>query len=188
MLTSSRAALRPRSGSAPAPRPRVRLVPMGTFTGAALRVERLSIGVHADELHSFESEVDHRVDGVAARATDTNHLDTRLVLLGLVGKLDRETSFSLPPGCGFAASSTRCSGACLPQVEPSSLIRLSPLVLSRCLSVCCLAKPAQNAALSQLQNPSSFAGAASLGGSLRRAPGRSRRAAGVAPRRAGCAP
>jgi hypothetical protein len=34
-VTSSRAALRPRSGSAPAPRPRVMFCPMCSFVGAA---------------------------------------------------------------------------------------------------------------------------------------------------------
>ncbi len=69
----------------------------GDFHRRQVRVQRLSVGVHADELHSFEAEVDHRVDGIAARAAYTNHLDACLVRLGLVGKFDRERHFRVPP-------------------------------------------------------------------------------------------
>ena len=39
-------------------------------------------------LDALEAELHHRVDGVPAGATDAHHLDARLVLLRLFGKLD----------------------------------------------------------------------------------------------------
>jgi hypothetical protein len=62
-----------------------------------VRVERLRVGVDDDELDPFEAEVDHRVDGVSAGAAAADHLDARLVLLGLVRELDRKTH-DHPPG------------------------------------------------------------------------------------------
>jgi hypothetical protein len=95
--TSSSAALRPFSGSAagggfgagPEAAGHVR-ADVDLRRGRA-RAEGLRVGVHDDELHAFEAEVDHRVDGVAARATAADHLDARVVAGGLVGKIDRET-------------------------------------------------------------------------------------------------
>ncbi len=78
--TSSRAALRPRSGSAPAPRPRVTDGADGELGRSRVRVQRLSVGVDDDELDPFEAEVDHRVDGVAAGAPNADHLDAGFVL------------------------------------------------------------------------------------------------------------
>ena len=94
-----------------------------------VRVERLRVGVDDDELDAFEAEVDHRVDGVAAGAAAADDLDPRLVVLRLVGELDRETH-DRPPGPSTASSrSTSTARSHLPgasSCDPSmSRIRTS---------------------------------------------------------------
>ncbi len=59
--------------------------------GCRVGVQRLRVGVDRDELDAFESKVNHRVDGVAARAANTDDFDTRLVSARLVGEFYRET-------------------------------------------------------------------------------------------------
>jgi hypothetical protein len=55
---------------------------------SGVRTKRLRVGVDADELDPFESEVDHRVDRVAARTPDAHHFDAGLVHARLLRKLD----------------------------------------------------------------------------------------------------
>ncbi len=43
--------------------------------------QRLRVGVHGDELDTFEAGVDHAVDGVDATAADADHLDDREIIL-----------------------------------------------------------------------------------------------------------
>ena len=50
--------------------------------------ERLSVGIGDDELHAFQGGADHVVDGVSARATDTDDGDTRLNLGLLLGETE----------------------------------------------------------------------------------------------------
>jgi hypothetical protein len=47
-------------------------------------LERLRVGVGADELHAREPAVDHVLDGIAAAAADADDLDDRSVFVGLV--------------------------------------------------------------------------------------------------------
>src|SRR5262249_8069934 len=70
--------------------------------GRCVRVERLRVGVDDDELDPFQAEVDHRVDGVAARSSATDHFDARLVLLLLVRELDGKTHDLASRGPAFA--------------------------------------------------------------------------------------
>ena len=51
----------------------------------------LGVGVDGDELDALEPQVDHRVDGVATRATDADHLDASVVGHVVVSKFDRKT-------------------------------------------------------------------------------------------------
>ena len=71
---SSSAALRPASGLAPAPSP---VLPRRSFLCATLAIQRLRIGVRRDELDAHHAFTNHVVNGVAAGATDTDHLDDR---------------------------------------------------------------------------------------------------------------
>jgi hypothetical protein len=51
----------------------------------AAAVERLRVGVGADELHPLHALRDHVLDGVAAAAAHTDHLDLRaLVELSII--------------------------------------------------------------------------------------------------------
>jgi hypothetical protein len=43
-------------------------------------LERLRIGVHADEFHALHAAVDHVLHGITARAADADHLDDGAVL------------------------------------------------------------------------------------------------------------
>src|SRR5262249_52537111 len=86
--------LRIRTG-AEATRDRVADVQLGR---SAVLVQGLRVGVHDDELHAFEPEVDRRIDGVTARPTAPHHLDASLVFALLVCKLDRKAHDALPPG------------------------------------------------------------------------------------------
>ena len=54
-----------------------------SLTGAALRLQRLQVGVGDDELDAVESGLHHAVDGVAAAAADADHLDARAGVLAL---------------------------------------------------------------------------------------------------------
>ena len=58
--------------------------------------ERLRVGVGDDELHAFQRGADHVVDGVSARATDTDDGDTRLNLRLLLreAEVDCHSAFS----------------------------------------------------------------------------------------------
>ena len=40
--------------------------------------ERLGVGVRHDELHALQVRLDHVIDGIAARAANTEHDDVRL--------------------------------------------------------------------------------------------------------------
>ncbi len=60
-----------------------------------VRVERLHVGVGGDELDALEAARDHRVERVAAAATDADHLDARLKLR-VVRELNRDTHLRLP--------------------------------------------------------------------------------------------
>ena len=93
--------------------------------GRGVAVERLRVGVDGDELDAFEAEVDHRVDGVAAGAADTDDLDARLycvrssansiekliVLLPVLAVLNRCSRFA--EGCLFPVA-YRCSRPSFP--------------------------------------------------------------------------
>ena len=72
---SSIAACRPTSGFAPAPRPFVMLQPI-CRPGLHLRaLQRLRVGVRADEVDALDAGSHHVRDRVAAAATDAEHLD-----------------------------------------------------------------------------------------------------------------
>ena len=75
--TASSAAARPTSGLPPAPRPRA--AELDQLVRAAA-VERLRVGVGADELHALHALRDHVLDGVAAAAADADHLDLRALV------------------------------------------------------------------------------------------------------------
>ncbi len=77
--------------------------PDGQLGRRGVRVERLRVGVHDDELDALQSEVDHRVDGVAARPADADDLEPRLVGLCFVRELDRETHRNCSSQRGDAA-------------------------------------------------------------------------------------
>ena len=64
-------------GFAPAPRPRVWLLPMCTVFSVCDGAQRLHVGVDGEELHAGEPGLDHAVDGVAAAAADADHFDRR---------------------------------------------------------------------------------------------------------------
>src|SRR4029079_13571419 len=66
-----------------------------------IAIQRLGVGIHDDELHALEAEVDHRIDRVAAGAPAADHLDASLVFLLLVRELDRETHDSRASRCLF---------------------------------------------------------------------------------------
>jgi hypothetical protein len=82
---------RPASGLLPAPRP-VRAQLHQRARVAA--VQGLCVGVGADELHARHTLVDHVVDGVAAAAANTDHLDLG-ALVKLVDHLDGHVSLLL---------------------------------------------------------------------------------------------
>jgi len=60
----------------------------GNLFSGRVTAEGLRVGVHGDELHAFEAEVNHRVDGVSARTAHADHLDTRVVGACFVCKFD----------------------------------------------------------------------------------------------------
>src|SRR5699024_2763364 len=49
--------------------------------------QMLCVGIGADEVHTFNTTLDHMVDGVATAAPDTDHLDDRFVSL-LISKFE----------------------------------------------------------------------------------------------------
>ena len=52
--------------------------------GLDLRVlERLRVGVDADEIHTFDARGDHVRDGVAAAAAHADHLDHSALAVGI---------------------------------------------------------------------------------------------------------
>jgi hypothetical protein len=67
------AASRPFSGLLPAPRPLT--AELNGAVGIGTAGQGLRIGVGADELDALHVAIDHVIDGVAATATDANHLD-----------------------------------------------------------------------------------------------------------------
>jgi hypothetical protein len=71
---SSSAACRPTSGLAPAPSPLVMPEPSCSATRADV-LQRLGIGIGADELHTLDVGLHHVLHGVAAAAADTDDLD-----------------------------------------------------------------------------------------------------------------
>ena len=75
----SSAASRPMFGFAPAPRPRVRAVPICTVFGRLRAAQRLHVGVDGVEIDAGKSGFDHAIDRVAAAAADTDHFDRRSV-------------------------------------------------------------------------------------------------------------
>ena len=77
---SSIAASRPISGFAPAPRPRVSVEPELQLRARGRALQRLRIGVGADELHARQPAVDHVLDRVAAAAAHADDLDDRAVV------------------------------------------------------------------------------------------------------------
>ncbi len=48
-------------------------------TGRPVPLERLRIGVHADELDALDTPLDHVIDGIAAAPAHTDHLDDRFL-------------------------------------------------------------------------------------------------------------
>ncbi len=98
---SSSAALRPISGSEPAPRPRVMSFPSWSFIGARHLAERLQVGVDGDELDAAELGIDHAVDGVAAAAAHAHDLDLgglNVLARGLTRRPEPEQCFRLRTG------------------------------------------------------------------------------------------
>ena len=71
----SSAALRPTSGLAPAPRPRVSSRPTSSLTSASRHQQGLGVGVDRDELDPAQADLDHPVDRVDAAAADADDLD-----------------------------------------------------------------------------------------------------------------
>ena len=85
---SSIAASRPISGRAPAPSPRVSVVPSCSCDRRARALERLRVGVGADEVDAGQPAADHVLDRVAAAAAHADDLDDRAVLRFLVDDLE----------------------------------------------------------------------------------------------------
>ena len=77
---SSIAASRPISGLAPAPSPRVSAVPKLQLAAGGRALQRLRVGVRADELDVEESSVDHVLHGIAAATSDADDLDVGAAL------------------------------------------------------------------------------------------------------------
>ena len=75
----------------------------GDLHWGEVRVEGLSVGVHRNELHTLEPEVDHRVHGVPSGTSAPDDLDSSLVTCHLVSKLDRETHVRPPSACPKSA-------------------------------------------------------------------------------------
>ena len=77
---SSSAAARPISGLAPAPRPLVISPPIAARFLRCHILQRLGVGVGADEIHALHLHVvNHVLDGVTATAANTDHLDDRIL-------------------------------------------------------------------------------------------------------------
>ena len=79
---SSIAASRPISGRAPAPSPRVSAVPSCSCAARGRALQRLRVGVRADELDAEKPSVDHVLDGVAAATSDADDLDVGAACVG----------------------------------------------------------------------------------------------------------
>ena len=71
----SSAAMRPTSGSLPAPSPRVSVAPdVELYVGFAHQ-KRLGVGVDRHELDALQACVDHAVDGIDPGTADADDLD-----------------------------------------------------------------------------------------------------------------
>src|SRR5690606_24762363 len=67
-------------------------------------LQRLGIGVGADELDAFDVAADHVIDGITTTATDADHLDDR-VLRNVIYELEHDSLSSL---FSFLPTATAC--------------------------------------------------------------------------------